>query len=425
MAVVLLQGLTAGPAAAQFLRLGPFDFSAKLQSGLVYSDNVERERPSESTSDREDYYAVAGISLNALAPISHSTEINFDTGMTIEKHFVRDDLDNSSSPLAHIGLASRTEMGYLDLTAEANWERSSSSADDVVIPGGRSSKTRNPNDSWDWTVGGEWERGDFSMSLEYGESSDRYEKEEFQDGDQDEKTWEYEAEWRARDDLSLAYRQSRTKTILKNSDAPSPGWKTTESITVDYLLEILKRPALVYTFGLEKEDTDEEKGEWEPTHEISLVDDLVLVQRPLITVGASYRYEKDPEDDDISFIYNAGIEHEINRVTRHSLTMEREPKKTFGSSQESDSTTWAYSLERDDILVPALDALFTAQYAIDKPPSGPEERTWTYQFGLSHNRPVTKRLTRSIRYEYYLETSNLEDEDLEENRIEWLYEYEL
>ena len=41
-------------ASAQFLRIGPFNFTAKAKLEGVYTTNVEQERPSEATEDRED-----------------------------------------------------------------------------------------------------------------------------------------------------------------------------------------------------------------------------------------------------------------------------------------------------------------------------------------------------------------------------------
>lgn len=427
-AACLLGLCLAAPAtaSAQFLRLGPFDLDARARLGLVYTTNVERERPSESTEEREDYYLETGLDLKGTAPVSHNTTLTIDTGIAIEKHFVRDDLDNSSSPFGRLRLAGVTEMGHVKVYGEVGWERRSQSSEGTVIPGGRSSKTRNPNDLFEWTVGALWQRGAFDAKVEYGEKRERYQKEEFQDGDNNEQNLDFGAGWQIRDNLKLSYLQERTRTDqIGQEDPPEPKWKTTETIALDWTLTFIERPKLTYRLGLEKEDTDEEEGTWEPTHEFEISDEIQINPRLLLSGRATYRIEDKKEEDDVTLRYSVTLAHEINHLTKQSLRFEREPADTFGSNVDSDSTTWTYTFTRDDLFIYNLRLRLGVDYKIDEPPVGETEKLWRYEVTLDHVQQVTPRLGRVLRYTYFREDSNLEDEILDEHKVEWFYMLQL
>ena len=98
---------------AQFLRLGPFDVDANTSVQLVYTTNVEGQRKSESELEREDYFLVWGLSLNMAGPTTPTSDLTLNTSMSIEKHFVRDDLDTSSDPFGQVLLVHDMELGRL------------------------------------------------------------------------------------------------------------------------------------------------------------------------------------------------------------------------------------------------------------------------------------------------------------------------
>jgi len=422
----LLVLLTGSPAAhAQFLRVGPFDFTSKVYTEAVYTTNVEGERESEAEQEREDYYLVLGVDLISQADITPRTSLDLDTGIAMEKHFVRSDLDNSEEPFGRVRLKSNTEIGRLRFMTFAAWERKSESADDVVLTGGRSKKTRNPSTTIDYGAEVRWDREPIRLGAGYEHTRERYEKEEFQDGDKDETTVDFDIAWIITPTLSLGYKLERTRTEDVNDPADDAPWKTTETISLDWRLAILERPTLTYTLGVEKEDTDEEKGEWEPTHTLTIMDRWDLTKALELQADASYSYEDKPEEDDIAFTYGVILSHEISRTADQQLSATREPRATFGSTAESDTTELTYNFVKRDLFIYNLEFRFMAGYETTKTPGQPTENVLSYETGLEHSSLVTRRLSRSLRYLYTYEDSNLEDEILDEHRVELRYEFQL
>lgn len=411
------------PGFAQFLRLGPFDFTSVAHLDAIYTTNVEGERESEAKAEREDYYLIAGLDLRSRAEMSPSTELSIDTGVNVEKHFVRDDLDNSKSPFGRFQIASETELQHLTLSGRATWERKSESADDVVFTGGKSGKTRNPSETFDYFAGADWEGGPFIAGASYEFNRERYDKEEFQNGDKDETTINWYVGWQILENLKLRYEMERTRTEQVNDPDDEPEWKTTETVNLDWNVQFLERPKLTYSLGAEKEDTDEEDGEWELTHDINVVDQFQINPRMLLALQAAYSYEDNPEEDDISFTYGARLTHELSSTMRQQFSADREPKETFGSTTDTDSTTYGYSLDKQDLFIFGLRFAGSVTYEINKPVTGPEEKILSYDALLEHSAELSRRLKRIVSYMYTYEDSSIEDEILDEHRVTWSYEY--
>ncbi len=428
MAVAIGLLLSVFPARAQFLRLGPFDLTAQSQLEAIYTTNVEGERPSVAKKEMTDYYLIASLNLLGQAKALRSTVLNLDSGIAIEKHFVRSDLDNSSNPFGALSLRSTTELGHYRLQGEVIANRTYKAEEDTYVPGGATNKTRDVTDSLGY--GGElsWQRQSVKVSGSYQFRSERHQDEQFKNGDRDETTIRFNGEWAFWKDASVAYENSRTRTDLPNSPITNQDWKVTESIRINYKLPLLKRPALVYSFGLEKQDTDEEKGKWDPTHTLSL-DDAWNLSSPFaslrLAVNASYQYEKNPESDDVSFRYGGILTHDISRTAQEQLTADREPVRTFGSTTKTDTTKVKYSFTKQDLFMYNLNLLLSAMYEHSVPLDdvSPPENRWTYEGNLRYSRLVTRRLDRTLEYKYSLETSNLADEPLEEHRVTLKYRY--
>jgi hypothetical protein len=424
LAVFLSSGVAfPAPAVAQFLRVGPFDFTAVSTLEAVYTTNVERERESDATEEREDYYLILALDLVSAADVSPSTTLRLDTGVAVEKHFVRDDLDNSEAPFGRVRLESETELRYLTVYGAAGWEKTSQSATDVALPAGQSSKTRNPQQRTDYKVGAEWKGGPFSVGAEYMFERRRYEKEEFKSTDEDLTTVSWDAGWKMRENLSLKYDYERKRTERVNIPDDDPEWKETERITIDWDVRLIKRPELTYSLGVEKEDNDEGEGEWEPIHEVALRDTMELSSRLRLDWNALYAYEQNPEEDDIRLTYGATLSHDISWTMRQQVSATREPRETLGTTTETDTTTYRYALDKSDLFIPNLGALFRVSYQITKPPAGETEKILTYDFGLKHELAYSRRLIRIFSYDYFREDSNLNDEILDEHRVSWAYEY--
>ncbi len=417
-------GLLVSEARAQAaLRIGPFDISPRLKLDAIYTSNVDGERESEAEREREDFYLVFGLDMVASAPISPHTILNLNSGIEIERHFVRDDLDTSQEPFGKLKLSSVTDLKRLKIRGEIGWESTTETAEDVVFTGGRSGTTRNPSTQYDYGLEVEWNGGPFRAAGSYEFNQVRFDKEAFKDGDKDETVVNYMAGWKVRDNLSLQYDVEHSYQEQINKSDDDPRWKTTENIKIDWRLTLLRRPELTYSFGFEREDTDEKSGQWEPKHELTARDKIQINSRLLFSANATYSYEENPEDEDIAFTYGAELVHDLSRSARQRFSVSREPKETFGSTTDSDSTDYTYEITKKDFLFAGLDAAAAASYEINKPVAGPEETIFSYELRLQNSVAVSRRLNRTASYTYSWEDSNLVDEFLDEHRVIWSYVY--
>lgn len=410
-------------AKAQFLRIGPFDFTAKAQAGATWSDNIDAQRPSEQKAEPKDYFVFGGLELQSDTVLSGGGQLTLDTGILVEKHFVRHDLDNSESPFGHFRAEATQPFAWLELNAFYNWEKKSESVD-RVIPG-VSSKTRNPYELQEFGYGADWRRGPLSLAASYEYSEERYDKSEFKIGDVNTTTLNYDAMWRFNERADLEYKAEFKREEYINDLSKEPFWDTTETILFNLDLEIWRHPRTTVAFGVEREDEEDKQGDWEPKYEIRMEDELDLSPVLKLSGDAVYTYEAQPEDDDIAFTYSVKLEHELNSSIRHYAEFSREPRATFGSTKETDTTTYTYNIKVEDLFIPQLSLMYETSYEIRKPPTALEEHIWSYTFELEHIKQVTTRLKRSLKYVYDAEDSDLYDELLVENRVEWAYEYDL
>jgi len=371
-AVVVLALSSCLPLAsnAQFLRIGPFDFEVGTELEGIYTTNVEQERPSETDADREDWYYVISLFADSEASLSPRTIVSLDTGLSIERHLNRPDLDNTQDPFGRFRLDVSTELG----------------ANTTVF-------------------------GDVSYEQ-------RHQDEDFKDADQDTTTIGAAVEYKLFKRLSPTYTYERKKEELMDEDdvvvagGDDDEWEVTQNIALKFT--IFERPKLTYSFGYEKDSTKQDK--WLPKHTVDLTDDLELFNLPNLTlsVGASYTYEKDDT-----------VEHEISRTAHQSLNVAREPVDTLGSTSDTDNTKVSYNLTKEDLFIYNLVFTFTASYEIDDPleTDAETEKIWTYDVGLVHSRALTRKLSRSLAYNYSYEDSDQESEILDEHRVTLSFTY--
>ncbi|MBU1694385.1 MAG: hypothetical protein KJ726_09670 [Verrucomicrobia bacterium] len=421
--VALFVGMIGGlvsPAAAQFLRLGIFDLAAETSLKAIYTTNVEGQRESEATEEMKDFYIVPSLSLSGNAPFGRSTQLTLDTSFGMEKHFVRTDLDSESAPFGRLRLDSRTELGRYSLGLYGGLERALEEREDRFVPGGR--KKRDPTDTLEY--GGElrWEWRNLKLSGKPDFTAERHREEEFRDGDQDELSMAFDAAIQLRQDLSAKYSYEQTRTEILNDPDDNPEWDTTESITLDWNLPLWERPTITYSLGVERETKDGVSGDWELTHRLSMTGDWEIFPAAgalRLSLNASYQYEKDPEEDDITFTYGADLEHEISRTARQRLSAKREPVETFGSKNDTDSTTLDYTFTKQDLFIYNLQLMLGVSWSRDAPmeEGAVVEKTLEYTVGLTHSRDLSRKLARDLAYEYSLEDSNLEAEMLQEHRV--------
>ncbi len=417
-----LASLSVFPVFGQILQLGPFAFDTETRLEAIYTTNVEQERKSEATADRQDWYLVWSLDLSSSAEVFRDTEINLEAGIAIEKHFNRPDLDNSENPFGNIGIEIDRQLGRFNVNLYADYESTSESTEDLFVPidAGVSRKKRQTGTTFDYGSSLTYESEKIFLEASYEMSQERYDDDQYRLTETDTESIYYEA------GLSLAtirgigigvsYSVEYTTDTLIN--VPEEKDEKTENIVFDFdTLELWERPQVTYSIGLEREYTDGESEGWELVQTIEVSDEYDITPRLNLSGNMSYEWEETPEEDDVQFQYGITLTHEISARAEQALTATREPVDTFGSTADTDETEFGYTLNIDDFLLPNLAFDFSATYTISRPVKGDDERVWDYTVGLTHNIPINARLSREFSYEYTREDSNLEDELLEEHRV--------
>ncbi|MBP7828500.1 MAG: hypothetical protein KA248_01140 [Kiritimatiellae bacterium] len=401
--------------------------SAEASTELIYTTNVEGERPSESDNRREDYYIVPALSLSGEAPFGRGTVLTLDTSFGMEKHLIRTDLDSDTAPFGRFRLDSQTALARYTVNLYGAFEREYAEEEGVYVPGDR--KTRDITDTTEYGGDVAWTWRGLTLGANYDFTAERHLDPAFEDGDRDETKLGFDASLALREDLSVNYDYERTLTELVNDPEDEAEWEVDESITLDWRLPLWERPEVTYSVGFEREgvveDPEEESGEWSLIHTLTMDGSWDLSSSLAFSIRASYEYDHDPEEEDISFTYGADVQHEISASAKQSLSVTREPVKTFGSKNDTDSTTVDYLYSKEDLFIYGLGFSAGVNWSRDEPleEGSVVERTWTYRVSLRHSQALSRRLDRDLSYEYSMEDSNLEDELLVEHRVTLAFSY--
>jgi len=416
---------------AQFLRLGPFDITPSASLEFIWTDNVDGVRESESEESglrRDDYYMTFGLGFDIDADMSEEWTVGSGIDFQIERHLYRDDLDTKdlSDIFGEVFFNNEIKTGYYTLTLEAGYEHVREVDDDETFKSG-SLKTRDPHSIISLGAGLSWDRRQVGVGLGYTFTRERHDDEEFQDADEDTQAIDFNVTYEVNNRVTLRYDYTREKTDLVNvEDDPSSGvWDWTQFAGVDLDL-IEDDPKLTYTFGMEKEKNAGVESDWDFVHALTLSDDWQISENLELSGQAQYQYEDNPEVDDVAFQYSVSLDHSISRTARHSITLTREPKDTFGSTTDTDSTTYEYDFTKEDFFLRDCTLELGVSYDINEPlgpDDGVTEKSWRYDVGIDWTRPVTTKISRTLAYDYYLEDLNTEEEDLDEHRVTLSFEY--
>jgi len=425
--VALLAIMPPYSANAAFLRLGPFDFEAQTSLEGIYTSNVEGERPDEQTAEPVDYYFVWSFDLGSTADFLPGTTFNVDTGIAIEKHLNRPDLDNSEAPFGRFALDFETVAEPIYLSGMTRYERSSESVEDKYVPASLKDDRKRRQTGTDFEYGAiaGWDGDLLDLSAEYTFLQERYDSYDFFEEEKNEENLNYLSSLELTEFLSVGYKVEYSRTDQINvSDGVGPTEKT-ESITLDFTQNLLERPQLTYSVGVQREYIEEETDGWEIIHNATLSEDVELSPSLRLAGEITYKYEDNPEDDDIAFTYGLVVEQELSRRHSHAFRATREPVDTLGSTTETDETKYGYTFSIADFLLPGISASFGTAHTISRPVDDDTERTWENSAGLTHTVQINSRLSRVIGYTYMRETSNLEYDPLEEHRVDIAYVLDL
>ncbi len=421
----LVVGLLPGNGRAQVLRLGPFDFGAKTGVDAVYTTNVEQERPSEATAEREDFYLVWRLKLDSVSELSNRTKLTLDGGMAIEKHYNRKDLDNSGSPFGFADARFTTDLEPVFLFGGIGFMRTSESVDDKFIPveSGVSRKKRQIGTDTYGIVGVEWRSERVFAGSNYELRQERYDDEEFAIDETDEETFISFVQLKLTQLLGIGYSRELKDTMFIN-DPSRDDEEDTRIITLDFDQPIFERPQIRYSLGVQQEETkDDPDPGWELIHRLSISDKYEMTPVFRASWFIDYSYEQKPEGDEIPLLFGARVEHDLSRRTTHGVMASRQPAETLGSTEETDETNYRYTINSRDFLMSDMNFGFGVGYTISDPPVGQTEKTLDYLVELTRSVPLNARLTRKFSVSYSWEDSNLESEILDEFRVMLSYDY--
>ncbi len=407
-----------GESRANSFKLGSVDFTLSAAVKLVHTTNVEGLRDSETDLEQEDYFAVYSLQLAGEGDLDPQSKLSVGSSLSWERHGRRKDLDNESEPFGDLNVKYETEIGRFDVLLSGVYNKTAQRQEGVFISGSRKQRVINTVSGYDVGLRYDWTR--LSASATYGYRQDRYDEDEFKEGDQNKYNVGFDAVWKAHPQYSFFYRFGKDKTELVNKPGSFSDWDETQSAGVEW--RMLTDPDLRYSLAYEKVEEDGE-GDWQPVHRLRITDDYDISRTMNLRLGAEYTYREEPLENEVAFRYDARLFHKLGPRADHSLTMVREPRDTFGSTGDTDSTNWRYAFNLQDLLINDLNLTLGLSRSIDKPRDGPTEKSWRRDLKLSHTRQLTRKISRSLSYTYYEEDLDRTDEVLDEHRFEAMFVY--
>ena len=452
---------------AQSFRLGMIDWFMQAKTEVGYDSNVDDAYPEEQEPDRKraDFYWMPGLTLRSAPLVMASrTTYNVNAGLAYQDYFERSDLDTA---LYNAQLSVQTATPRLTLGGMGGTDYAADGIAESYVPGGVG---RDP--TLTQTAGAFATMLYRALRLEsrVDFTSERHDLEKYWDGDQDETTlfagaqlnpltklvlnasWQKtitlltlsgeetdETEYDAGATLNLFswgglfYTWERTITQINTTDQTDLETVSTFGLTGTIPVELIRHPKITYALGMsyEEEETEETgvtEETWEPTHTITASDDFQLSRSLRLSGSATWQsdlagnalwQQSELDTDEISFLYNISLEHQLAPKIQHSLIFTQEPEPTLGSTTDTKSTTYGYDFKWGDLLVKGLDLNFNASYEEETPlvEAAETEQTTTLNFGLRHTRPLTRKLNRIISYQYTWEDSNFHDAGPKEKHL--------
>lgn len=435
MGAAIWLGLSSA-GVAQTLRLGPFVFSMTGHGEVGYDSNVDGLYPDEETPGVEkwDLYWMPGLSMQS-QPVSMSHRITYSlsANAAYQDYFNRNDLDTE---IYSVILNFQTQHPRLALGGMVGVDYSIDGVADQYVPGGASRDpvlTRNANVFANWN----YRKVRLQTSADY--SIELHQLEDYQEGDTEETGLAAGAFWDVFKWGSLFYSWDWTKTMMIQSGLMTEETDQSFGLSGALPLDLLRRPKITYSFGYsyeeEKTDTGEPTKTWEPTHTITAQDEYQLSKSIRLAASAtwantmqgnnsdvkfSWPWETAADENEVTFQYNVQLSQQLGPRMDHALSFTREPRPTFGSSSDTETTTYGYTFGIRDLLVYGLSFSFSALYDTSIPlgvEDAEMEKTTTINAGLSHSRQLSRKLSRVLAYQYTWENTNFHDGAAKEQHL--------
>ena len=420
--LAVIFGVSSAAVQAQFIRLGPFDFGATAKVDGIYTTNVDGVRPSATDQEMKDYYMVASFDLSSTVNLFRNSVMDLSTGVSVEKHARRDDLDTLSEPFGYGRMDTAFEFGRYTLRLNLAREVTAQTAEDTYVPSDVK-KTRDVSTVTDYGAELEWKRNDLSILGGYSGSMTRHRDDQFKIDDRNDYKMYFDVDWQFSERLGFFYAYERQKAELLNSPGSYSDWD--EKNNVGLKVEILERPHFTYTLGAEQSTVQGETVDWEPTHTLAIDDQLEFSKTLRLKGDVSYKYADKYAADEVALTCDVTLEQELTGTAAQSLTLTKHPAGTFGSTEKTDVTELEYLLRKNDLIIYDLNFTFTASYAHNVPMDHDleNENITKLEPKLSWDRNVSRKINRSLSYLYSWEHSNLISENLTEHRVTLSYSY--
>lgn len=418
LSVLLALCLTvSGSALAQSLKIGRFDFTTSASVKLIYTTNVDGAPDGPVEKEREDYFLEFELRADSAQTFNPNSTLNMGFGLRTERHFVRDDLDTLNEPFGDIRLRHDGSFGRYNTYLEVGYSRTEETRESAFVPGGR--KKRDPNNIFSYGGGVDWSYQRLTLSGSYLAEQERHDDPEFQDGDEDREDVLFDARWDINQRFALIYEYTLEKTDSLQDDTDYVDWQETQFVGFEATL--IEDPAFLYTFGMEKAQQEEDTGTWEPVHEFAF--EKVYDFTDTVTLGIDLNYVIREEQENLTRaqqreqVSTITLDHFLDRYASQQLAWRRQPRDTFGTNSDTDTTEYSYRFDKSELLVRDLSLSAGYTYTIDRPTDAEDQRTHAYTLTLSLDRQLTRKLSRTLAYTYDYEKNNLTP-PTEEHRVE-------
>lgn len=415
------------PALADIYRIGLFDFQPSAALTLAYDSNVDGSYPEELDPNyqKDDFYLVPSLTLHALpVRLQPHTTLSLDGTISYEEYLKRNDLDTE---LYNVSAGFNTVLTYLTLNGTfAAARQTDHDQDDTYKPGGFS---RDPYNTIDAALNAQLTLRKFRFTASETYSRETHDLEEFEADSQVETSTTLGAYYDLASWVSLFYTYEHTETEYLDVDNPREIEDNQEfGLSGTIPTKILRRPAVTWSVGgtKEKSNTDEEEAKWEFTYALGVSDTLQLAKYLTLSYNVSWDSEDNADEDEVGFSYGFSLNHVWGPYITQDFSFTREPVDTFGSTEDTDTTTLSYAISIANFFLKGVSANYSVTYEISDPLGSdePVEYTTTQNVSLSHTRPLSRQLSRTLSYTYQWENSNFHhDGAMQEHTIEYMLNY--
>lgn len=437
----------AASTSAQTFRLGPLDMTALGNVDFAYDSNVDEAAEDEVKEgySRDDFYWMPSLSIaSAPVPMRPSTMLGVEAAVAYQDYFARSDLDTETY---NVSMSFQTTHPRLTLDGNASADYSIENEEHAYVPGGFS---RDPMLTQMADIGANWNYRRLRLEGSSAFTRERHDYLEYQPDDQDESVLfagayldniyrlnlfstlqqtdttyiqadseEEETvtslgvEWPVFSWGGLFYTWEKTVTEFSPEGEETEETEGTLGINGSIPIDWIRHPKITYSIGIEHEQTTtvdgEETDEWKPVHTLNVSDEYQLTKT--VQISGSATWDNDVAEDEVEFVYNLRLAQLIGARAQHALIFTQEPKPTFGSNSDTESTTYGYNFEVRDLVFYNLTMNLGVTYEEETPlgeVNALTEKTTSYNWGLNHTRKISRQLDRILSYQYSWEKSDFD-----------------